>query len=39
MHTLGYITTAALVVAAAAAGLVVVSALPDMRRYVKIKRM
>ncbi len=39
MQTLGYITAGTLAVAAAAAVVVAVAALPDMRRYMKIKRM
>jgi hypothetical protein len=39
MRTLGYITAVTLAVAASALGLLTVMSLPDVRRYLKIKRM
>jgi uncharacterized protein DUF6893 len=39
MRTLGYISAATLVAASAAVGLVAVMSLPDMRRYLKIRKM
>jgi hypothetical protein len=39
MRTLGYITAVTLATASAALGLLVVMSLPDVRRYLKIRRM
>jgi hypothetical protein len=39
MRTLGYVTTIALAAAAVALGLVAVKSLPDMRRYLEIRKM
>ena len=39
MRTLGYVTTIALAAAAAALGLVAVKALPEVRRYLAIRKM
>jgi len=39
MRTLGYITTITLVAAAAALGLVAVKSLPDVRRYLTVRKM
>jgi hypothetical protein len=39
MQMLGYATATAIVLAIAAAGVATVAALPDVQRYVKMKRM
>jgi hypothetical protein len=39
MRTLGYITAVTMVAAAAALGLLAVTSLPDMRQYLKIRKM
>ena len=39
MRTLGYITAVAMVAAVAALGLLTVMSLPDVRRYLKIRKM
>jgi hypothetical protein len=39
MRTLGYITAVTMAAAAAALGLLTVTSLPDIRRYLKIKKM
>jgi hypothetical protein len=39
MRTLGYVTTIALAAAAVALGLVAVKALPEVRRYLAIRKM
>jgi hypothetical protein len=39
MRTLGYITAVTMAAAAAALGLLAAMSLPDIRRYVKIKKM
>jgi hypothetical protein len=39
MQTLGYITAAALAVGVVAAGVAAVAGLPDLRRYVEMKKM
>jgi uncharacterized protein DUF6893 len=39
MRTLGYITAITMATAAAALGLLAVRSLPDMRRYLKIRKM
>jgi hypothetical protein len=39
MRTLGYITAVTMAAAAAAPGLLAVMALPDLRRYLKIRKM
>jgi hypothetical protein len=39
MRTLGYISAITMAAAAAALGLLAVMALPDMRRYLKIRKM
>ena len=39
MRTLGYITAATMAVTAAALGLLAVTSLPDVRRYLKIRKM
>jgi len=39
MRTLGYITTIILAAAAAALGLAAVKSLPDVRRYLTVKKM
>lgn len=39
MRTLGYITAVAMATASAAFGLLVVVSLPDVRRYLKIRKM
>jgi hypothetical protein len=39
MRALGYITAVAMAAAAAALGLLAVMSLPDIRRYVKIRKM
>ncbi len=39
MRALGFVTAGAIVAAAAAAGVAFVIGLPDMRRYIKMKRM
>jgi hypothetical protein len=39
MRTLGYITAVTMAAAAAALGLLVVTSLPDIRQYLKIRKM
>jgi hypothetical protein len=39
MRTLGYITAIAMVAAVAALGLLTVMSVPDLRRYLKIRKM
>jgi hypothetical protein len=39
MRTLGYITAVTMAVATAALGLLVAMSLPDIRRYLKIRKM
>jgi len=39
MRTVGYITAVTMAVTAAAIGLLAVMSLPDMRRYMKIRKM
>lgn len=39
MRTLGYVTTIALAAAAVVLGLLAVKALPDMRRYLEMRKM
>jgi hypothetical protein len=39
MRTLGYLTAVTMAAAAAAFGLLVAVSVPDMRRYVKIRKM
>ena len=39
MRTLGYITAVTIAAATAALGLLAVMSLPDMRRYMKIRKM
>ncbi len=39
MRTLGYITAIGMAAASAALGLLVVMSLPDVRRYLKIRKM
>ena len=39
MRALGYITTVAMATAAAALGLLVMMSLPDIRQYLKIRKM
>ncbi len=39
MRTLGYITAVTMAAAAAALGLLTVVSLPDVRRYLKIRKM
>ena len=39
MRTLGYITAVTMAAAVAALGLLAVMSVPDMRRYVKIRKM
>ena len=39
MRTLGYITAVTMTAAAAALGLLAVTSLPDIRRFLKIKKM
>jgi hypothetical protein len=39
MRTLGYITAITMTAAAAALGLLAVTSLPDIRRYLKIRKM
>jgi hypothetical protein len=39
MQTLGYVTAVTLTAAAAAVGVLAAMSMPDVRRYVKIKRM
>jgi hypothetical protein len=39
MRILGYLTAVAMVAAAAGAGLVVARSVPDVRRYLKIRKM
>ena len=39
MRTLGYITAVTMTATAAALGLLAVTSLPDIRRYLKIKKM
>jgi hypothetical protein len=39
MRTLGYITAVTMAVTAGALGLLTVRSLPDIRRYLKIKKM
>jgi hypothetical protein len=39
MRTLGYITTVTMAAAAAALGLLAAMSVPDMRRYLKIRKM
>jgi hypothetical protein len=39
MQTLGYITAAALAVGVVAVGVGAIAGLPDLRRYVEMKRM
>jgi hypothetical protein len=39
MRTLGYITAATMAAAAAALGLLAAMSVPDIRRYLKIKKM
>jgi hypothetical protein len=39
MRTLGYITAVTMAATAAALGLLVVMSVPDMRRYLKIRKM
>ena len=39
MPTLGYITAVTMAAAAAALGLLAAMSVPDMRRYLKIKKM
>jgi len=39
MRTLGYITAVTMAAAAAALGLLAVRSLPDMRQYLKIRKM
>jgi hypothetical protein len=39
MRTLGYITAVTMAAAAAALGLLAATSLPDIRRYLKIKKM
>jgi uncharacterized protein DUF6893 len=39
MRTLGYMTAVTMAAAAATLGLLVVMSVPDMRRYLKIKKM
>lgn len=39
MRTLGYITAGTMAAAAAALGLLTLMSLPDIRRYLKIKKM
>jgi hypothetical protein len=39
MRTLGYITAATMAAAAAALGLLAVMSVPDMRQYLKIRKM
>jgi hypothetical protein len=39
MQTLGYIAAAALALVVVAAGAYTIAGLPDMRRYMKMKRM
>jgi hypothetical protein len=39
MRALGYITTVAMATAAAALGLLVITSLPDIRQYLKIRKM
>jgi hypothetical protein len=39
MRTLGYLTAVTMAAAAAALGLLAVMSLPDMRKYLKIRKM
>jgi hypothetical protein len=39
MRTLGYITAVTMTVGGAAVGLLVVKSLPDVQRYVKMRKM
>jgi hypothetical protein len=39
MRTIGYVTTVTTAVAAAALGLVAVKSLPDVRRYLAMRKM
>jgi hypothetical protein len=39
MQTLGYVTAVTLAVAVAAVGVLAAMAVPDLRRYAKIRRM
>ncbi len=39
MRTLGYITVVTMAAAAAAFGLLAIMSLPDVRRYLKIRKM
>ena len=39
MRTLGYITTVTMAAAVAALGLLAVMSVPDLRRYLKIRKM
>jgi hypothetical protein len=39
MRTLGYITAVTMAAAAAALGLLAVTSLPDIRQYLKIRKM
>jgi hypothetical protein len=39
MRALGYITAVAVAIAAAALGLLVIMSLPDIRQYLKIRKM